>query len=40
MILSAITGSEMAMCDVGIPIELGRGVGAAQAYLCETNKAQ
>jgi alanine-glyoxylate transaminase / serine-glyoxylate transaminase / serine-pyruvate transaminase len=40
MILSAITGSEMAMRDVGIPIELGRGVGAAQAYLRETNKAQ
>ncbi len=40
MILSAITGAEMAMRDVGIPIELGRGVGAAQAYLRETNKAQ
>jgi alanine-glyoxylate transaminase/serine-glyoxylate transaminase/serine-pyruvate transaminase len=40
MIPSAITGSEMAMRDVGIPIELGRGVGAAQAYLRETNKAQ
>jgi alanine-glyoxylate transaminase / serine-glyoxylate transaminase / serine-pyruvate transaminase len=40
MILSAITGAEMAMRDVGIPIELGRGVAAAQAYLRETNKAQ
>jgi alanine-glyoxylate transaminase / serine-glyoxylate transaminase / serine-pyruvate transaminase len=40
MILSAITGAEMAMRDIGILIELGRGVGAAQAYLRETNKAQ
>src|SRR5439155_6747112 len=40
MVLSAIAGSEMAMRDVGIPIELGRGVGAAQAFLSATNKLQ
>ncbi|MGH6931658.1 MAG: aminotransferase class V-fold PLP-dependent enzyme [Dongiaceae bacterium] len=36
MILSAIVGSEMAMRDVGIPVELGKGVAAAQDYLRKT----
>jgi alanine-glyoxylate transaminase / serine-glyoxylate transaminase / serine-pyruvate transaminase len=35
MLLSAIAGAEMAMRDVGIPIELGSGVAAAQAYYCQ-----
>ena len=40
MILSAIAGSEMAMRDVGIPVELGRGVAAAQSWLRESSNAQ
>ena len=36
MILSAIAGAEMSMRDVGIPVELGKGVGAAQDYLRRT----
>jgi alanine-glyoxylate transaminase/serine-glyoxylate transaminase/serine-pyruvate transaminase len=36
MILSAIAGAEMAMRDVGIAVELGKGVGAAQDYLRRT----
>jgi alanine-glyoxylate transaminase/serine-glyoxylate transaminase/serine-pyruvate transaminase len=32
MLLGAISGAEMAMADVGIPVELGSGVGAAQAH--------
>lgn len=39
MLLGAIAGSEMAMCDVGIPVKLGSGVGAAQAYYSETSPA-
>ncbi len=39
MILSALVGVEMAMCDVGIRIELGSGVAAAQQYLRETHPA-
>ncbi|MGE3774711.1 MAG: aminotransferase class V-fold PLP-dependent enzyme [Gammaproteobacteria bacterium] len=39
MILSALVGTEMAMCDVGIGIELGSGVAAAQQYLRETHPA-
>ena len=35
MLLSALAGAEMAMRDVGIPIELGSGVAAAQAHYCE-----
>jgi alanine-glyoxylate transaminase / serine-glyoxylate transaminase / serine-pyruvate transaminase len=35
MLLSAIAGAEMAMRDVGIPIELGSGVAAAQAHYCQ-----
>jgi alanine-glyoxylate transaminase / serine-glyoxylate transaminase / serine-pyruvate transaminase len=33
MLLGALTGVEMAMKDVGIAIELGSGVAAAQAYF-------
>ena len=33
MLLGAIAGAEMAMRDVGIDIELGSGVGAAQAHF-------
>ncbi len=38
MILTPITGAEMAMKDLGIPIELGSGVAAAQDYLRQTSK--
>ena len=34
MVMQAISGAEMAMKDVGIPIELGSGVAAAQAHFC------
>lgn len=36
MVLTPITGAEMAMRDMGFPIELGSGVAAAQEYLCST----
>jgi alanine-glyoxylate transaminase/serine-glyoxylate transaminase/serine-pyruvate transaminase len=36
MVLTPITGAEMAMKDLGIPIELGSGVAAAQEYLRTT----
>jgi len=36
MVLTAIAGSEMAMRDIGIPIELGSGVAAAQDYYRKT----
>ncbi len=39
MCLAAIAGSEMAMRDVGIQIELGSGVAAAQAHYREANSA-
>jgi alanine-glyoxylate transaminase/serine-glyoxylate transaminase/serine-pyruvate transaminase len=39
MLLGAIAGSEMAMRDVGIDIELGTGVGAAQEYWRSTAAA-
>jgi alanine-glyoxylate transaminase/serine-glyoxylate transaminase/serine-pyruvate transaminase len=32
MLLGAISGAELAMADVGLPIELGSGVAAAQAH--------
>ena len=32
MLLTAIAGCEMAMCDLGISIELGSGVAAAQEH--------
>ena len=38
MILIPINGAEMAMKDLGYPIELGSGVAAAQEYLCSTKK--
>ena len=36
MILAPITGAEMAMKDLGYPVELGSGVAAAQEYLRNT----
>lgn len=36
MLLTPLAGCEMAMRDVGIPIELGSGVAAAQEYLMST----
>jgi len=38
MILTPITGAEMAMKDLNYPIELGSGVAAAQEYLRSTAK--
>ena len=38
MLLSALAGSEMAMRDLGIDIELGSGVAAAQAHYRATAK--
>lgn len=38
MILTPINGAEMAMKDLGYPIELGSGVAAAQEYLRTTKK--
>jgi alanine-glyoxylate transaminase/serine-glyoxylate transaminase/serine-pyruvate transaminase len=38
MILTPITGAEMAMKDLKYPIELGSGVAAAQEYLRSTAK--
>ena len=37
MLLTPITGAEMAMKDLGIPVELGSGVAAAQEYLRSTS---
>jgi alanine-glyoxylate transaminase/serine-glyoxylate transaminase/serine-pyruvate transaminase len=39
MVLSALAGAEMAMRDVGIPIEFGSGVAAAQAHFSESANA-
>ena len=36
MVLTPITGAEMAMKDLDYPIELGSGVAAAQEYLRNT----
>ena len=36
MILTPIAGAEMSMKDMGIPVELGSGVAAAQEYLRST----
>ncbi len=38
MVLTPINGAEMAMKDLGYPIELGSGVAAAQEYLRSTAK--
>jgi alanine-glyoxylate transaminase/serine-glyoxylate transaminase/serine-pyruvate transaminase len=35
MLLGAIAGAEMAMRDVGIEVELGSGVAAAQATFAD-----
>jgi alanine-glyoxylate transaminase / serine-glyoxylate transaminase / serine-pyruvate transaminase len=40
MVLSALAGAEMALKDFGAEIELGSGVGAAQAYLCDAPQEQ
>jgi alanine-glyoxylate transaminase / serine-glyoxylate transaminase / serine-pyruvate transaminase len=37
-LLAGIAGTEMAMRDVGIKLELGKGVAAAQQYWLETQK--
>lgn len=37
-LLAGLGGTEMAMSDVGIKIELGKGVAAAQQYWIETQK--
>jgi alanine-glyoxylate transaminase/serine-glyoxylate transaminase/serine-pyruvate transaminase len=37
MLLGALAGTEMAMADVGVKIEPGNGVGAAQAYWRRTD---
>ncbi|HEX4628780.1 MAG TPA: aminotransferase class V-fold PLP-dependent enzyme, partial [Gemmatimonadales bacterium] len=36
MLLGAIAGVEMAMCDVGVPVRLGSGVAAAAEYYRST----
>ena len=36
MVLTPIAGAEMAMKALGVPLELGSGVAAAQKYLCAT----
>jgi alanine-glyoxylate transaminase/serine-glyoxylate transaminase/serine-pyruvate transaminase len=36
MVLQALAGCEMAMRDVGIPIEAGSGVAAAEEYIRAT----
>jgi alanine-glyoxylate transaminase/serine-glyoxylate transaminase/serine-pyruvate transaminase len=36
MVLGALAGTEMALADLGVPIELGSGVGAAQAHFAPT----
>ena len=36
MVMQALAGSEMAMRDVGIEIEPGSGVGAAEEYYRQT----
>jgi alanine-glyoxylate transaminase/serine-glyoxylate transaminase/serine-pyruvate transaminase len=38
MLLSGVAGAEMAMKDLGIGIDLGSGVAAAQAYYRYTAK--
>jgi alanine-glyoxylate transaminase/serine-glyoxylate transaminase/serine-pyruvate transaminase len=40
MLLGAIAGAEMAMRDVGIEVELGSGVGAAQTHFRSANQAK
>jgi alanine-glyoxylate transaminase/serine-glyoxylate transaminase/serine-pyruvate transaminase len=40
MVLAALSGTEMAMRDVGIDIKLGSGVAAAQDYFRSTVMAK
>jgi alanine-glyoxylate transaminase / serine-glyoxylate transaminase / serine-pyruvate transaminase len=40
MVLGAIAGAEMAMRDVGIEVQLGSGVAAAQAHFRSTIMAK
>ena len=40
MLAGTIAGAEMAMSDVGIPIELGSGVAAAQAHWKERHTSE
>jgi alanine-glyoxylate transaminase/serine-glyoxylate transaminase/serine-pyruvate transaminase len=40
MVLGALGGAEMAMLDVGIKIQPGSGVGAAQSYFRNSNSAK
>jgi alanine-glyoxylate transaminase / serine-glyoxylate transaminase / serine-pyruvate transaminase len=39
MLLGAIAGTEMALSDIGVPIELGSGVAAAQAHYAPARPA-
>ena len=39
MCLMALAGSEMAMRDLGVPVEAGSGVAAAQEYYREAGNA-
>ncbi|HEY8017583.1 MAG TPA: serine--glyoxylate aminotransferase, partial [Dongiaceae bacterium] len=39
MLLGALAGTEMALADQGIPIELGSGVAAAQAHYAVAKQA-
>jgi hypothetical protein len=39
MLLGALAGTEMALADLGIPIELGSGVAAAQAHYAVAKQA-
>ncbi len=38
MLMVPLSGAEVAMKDLGYPIELGSGVAASQEYLCSTAK--
>jgi len=40
MVLGALAGTEMALADLGLDIELGSGVGAAQAHFAEARRVQ
>ncbi|MBY8976087.1 aminotransferase class V-fold PLP-dependent enzyme [Rhodobacteraceae bacterium NNCM2] len=40
MVMQALTGAEMAMRDVGVPVELGSGVAAAQAFYSSADSGQ
>lgn len=40
MLLGALAGTEMALVDIGVPIELGSGVAAAQAHYAQDASRQ